>query len=116
MGIRCSSRGDTNRGKKEVNIVVVYNNGKIKEMMRKLRKVLERVEENRKQTLVIGDMNARIGDWQIDEEGEAKRGRQSMDKSVNYEGKKLIVLGGDGREDSKYCGQRGLGRDVHIQG
>lgn len=76
--------------KKEMNIIVVYNNGKIKEMLKKLKEVINRVEENRKQTLIIGDMNARIGDWQIGEDGEAKRGRKSMDKTVNYEGKKLI--------------------------
>lgn len=90
MGIRDS--GQRNKGNKdrELNIIVVYNNGKIKEMTRKLKEVAEKLGECGEQVVIVGDMNARIGHWQIREEGEAERGRQSMDKTVNYEGKKLV--------------------------
>lgn len=100
---------------REVNIIVVYNNGKIKEVLGKIAMVIEKLGESREQILIIGDMNARIGDWQVNEEGEAERGRRSMDKTVNYEGKKLV-------EFCEEIGARiingaisGDGRSIYVQ-
>lgn len=57
--------------------------------------MLEKLGKNGEKTLIIGDMNARIGNWQISDEGEAERGRQSMDKTVNYEERKLVEFCGE---------------------
>lgn len=77
---------------KEANVIVVYNNGKIKEVIGELRKTVEELEGRGGATIIVGDLNARIGKWQINEEGEMIEGRSTADPTVNREGKKLLEL------------------------
>lgn len=79
------------RGKR-VNIIVVYNNGRIEELTEELRKILEELAMKGDASIIIRDFSARIKRWQINEEGELIENRRSKDKVVNREGKKLLVF------------------------
>lgn len=75
---------------KKATVIIVYNNGKIKEVIEGLRSILEEIEEKNETVLLMGDFNARIGRWQISSEGEAEECRETEDLTVNNEGNKLI--------------------------
>lgn len=55
-------------GKEEVNIIVVYNKGKIKEVIEELRGMTDEWAGNEKVILIVGDFNVRVGRWQKNKE------------------------------------------------
>lgn len=59
---------------KRINIVVLYNNGKMEGMLKSLSKVGEEVYEEGEGVLLMGDFNARIGEWQVGGEGRKEKG------------------------------------------
>lgn len=75
-----------------VNVVVIYNNGKTKEMLEEIRKTIEEWIRNGETVILIGDFNARIGTCQINKEGEVDDNRESEDKKCNREGMQLLCF------------------------
>lgn len=55
--------------KKLVRVDIVYNNGKIREVLQEIRGKVEEYIRKEKRILLFRDWNARIGKWQISEEG-----------------------------------------------
>lgn len=76
--------------RKKINIVAVFNNGKIKEVADEIREMLDEWTGNGGAVIVVGDFNARIGKWQIDSEGENSESRESEDRVENNEEHKLV--------------------------
>lgn len=73
------------------NLVIVYNNVGIDKLKGSLRKVCEGLEES-ESLLVIGDMNARIEEKQIDEgRDKLEKKRKSENKTLNREGNKIFI-------------------------
>lgn len=70
----------------------MYNNEKIKRVVEGIKKGTDESLGIGEHVIIIGDFNARIDDWQINEEGEEERSRSSSDKMINYEGRKLIGM------------------------
>lgn len=77
---------------KRINLVVIYNNGKMEEMIKSLSKLGEELSVEGEGLLIMGDLNARIGDWQVGTRGERERSRTSWDKTINRAGEKLLEL------------------------
>lgn len=67
----------------------------MREVVEELRKIVDSLTEKGEAVLLIGDFNARIGRWQINQEGEAREIRESEDLTVNNEGKKLLEFCGE---------------------
>lgn len=74
---------------RRIDIIVTYNNGKAREMVKELRDRVEELVGKGGGVIVVGDFNARIGKWQVSEEGELVERRMSED-ITNYEGRKLL--------------------------
>lgn len=77
---------------KKANIVVIYNNGKMKDVKDELEEVIDELVIEGNTIIIIGDFNARIGKWKINEEGELIESRGSADERLNTEGKRLLEL------------------------
>lgn len=77
-------------GNKRADLIIVYNNGKIEIALNKLSKMAEESIEQGNALLIAGDFNARIAEWQIGQEGEREKTRNSYDKVLNREGEKLL--------------------------
>lgn len=77
---------------KEVTLVVVYNNVGMNKIKNRLKELAKGYTENGKHLLIVGDLNARIGEMQCAVERREEVSRKSEDKVVNYEGKKLLKL------------------------
>lgn len=77
---------------RKVNVIIGYNNGKIKEFIEEMRNIVNEAVRDGNPVVLMGDFNARIGRWQVGEEGELEEGRSSIDRLVNYEGRKLLVF------------------------
>lgn len=73
-----------------ISVVVIYNNGKIKEAIEGMRKIVEEWQGRGETVLMMGDFNARVGKWLISGEGKACESRESEDKKLNNDGIKLI--------------------------
>lgn len=65
------------RVKKEdkVNIITVYNNGKIKEVKGGMRKIIKEMTRRGKRIVIAGDFNASIGKWQVNSDMRVKQKR-----------------------------------------
>lgn len=63
--------------KRQVDLIVVYNNAKMDLVIDKMNKIAEKSIDNGKALIVMGDLNARIADWQIGKEGEREKTRNS---------------------------------------
>lgn len=85
-GINVGKKGNTNL----INLIVIYNNGKIKETIQEMKKITEEWQGTGETVLIMGDFNARVGKWQINGEGEVSDSRESEDKKLNNDGKKLL--------------------------
>lgn len=57
------------RGKK-INVIIAYNNEKMKEVTEELKELYEELVVEGNTIIIIGDFNARIEKWRIEEEGE----------------------------------------------
>lgn len=57
MGIRNNFEGSKCRKAEKVTVIVVYNNGKIVEVIEELRRIVEELGEG-EVTIMLGDMNA----------------------------------------------------------
>lgn len=49
----------------EVNIIAVYNNGRIKEVIDEMRNILDWMMRGGRRVLIVDDFNMRIGRWQV---------------------------------------------------
>lgn len=61
---------DIEKGKR-VTVVIVFNIGRIREVIEELRDIVEELEMGGGAILLIGNFNLRIWKWQISEEEEA---------------------------------------------
>ena len=75
---------------KSISLIVVYNNVKIETVLNKMKTIAEECVERGESVIVVGDLNARVGEWQIGTTGEREKGRKSVDKTLNSEGNKLL--------------------------
>lgn len=100
---------------KKVNIVVIYNNGRMKDVKEELKELVEELVIDGNTIIIIGDFNARIGKWKLDEEGELVERRNSEDEMLNTEGKRLLELCESmGARIKKWGHERGLGGKTNI--
>lgn len=77
---------------KIINVIITYNNEKMKEVAVELKELYEELMVEGNSIIILGDFNARIGKWRIDEEGELVENRSSADDTLNAEGKRLLEL------------------------
>lgn len=77
---------------KKASIIVVYNNKGMQEVADELRELVNAIVTEGCSIILLGDFNARIGKWMLDEEGELREGRSSADEVLNAEGKRLLEL------------------------
>lgn len=77
---------------KKVNIIVVYNNKGMKEVAEELKELVNELVIEGYSIILLGDFNARVGKWTLDEEGELREGRSSADEILNAEGRRLLEL------------------------
>lgn len=75
---------------KKISVIIGYNNGKVKEVVEEMGDLIDELVRLGDPVLVMGDFNARIGKWQVGEEGELEETRSSIDSVVSYEGRKLL--------------------------
>ncbi|XP_039312991.1 uncharacterized protein LOC120359478 [Solenopsis invicta] len=87
-------KGEFKYGRGRLRVVGVYANQDLGEKLEGLRGWMEEKEEGIRTICGGGDFNARTGEeggkLNEDEWGEEEKGRKSMDKKVNKEGRKLI--------------------------
>lgn len=74
-------------------IETVYNNVGIKKIEKEIKNVIKKHECEYENIIVIGDMNARIGECTVPGLSESRNKKtKSMDRVINTEGKKLLKL------------------------
>ncbi|OXU16987.1 hypothetical protein TSAR_001134 [Trichomalopsis sarcophagae] len=72
-------------GDRKLSVIVVYINGEIDKAIKEIKIIAENRMEEGEQILMIGDFNARLGDWQLSRERVRERTRKSSDEIVNRE-------------------------------
>lgn len=83
-------------GKEKIgNIIVTYVSEAVDKMINSIQSWIDEEEKKGQSLLIVGDLNARIGEEQG---GEGLRERVSMDKAINVQGEKLL----------KFCEEKGL--------
>lgn len=83
-----------NRQEAGESLITVYNNVGMKKIEMELRNQIEECMNRREKIMIIGDLNARIGEEnnEEDEDGVKRRKRRSKDKVINSEGRKLLKM------------------------
>lgn len=71
------------------SLFMVYNNGKSKIIIKKLKELVEKLLQNYEKIIIV-EFNDRINKWQIRKDGKAEEKRKSMDNVMNYEAIKFI--------------------------
>lgn len=57
-----------------------------------IKEIVEEWMGNKEMVMLIGELNARVGKWQISAEVEMEASRNTEDKKVSYEGIRLMNL------------------------
>lgn len=80
------------RQTKKLNIIVIYNNIGMREIVEYLRSLIEEFIVKSIAIKPIRDFNARIEKWKLDAKGKLIESRDSADKILNTNGRKLLTL------------------------